>query len=82
MKKDVYCLAQYFTELSLVDYNLAATRASVRAAAASALAIRVLLGLSGQDGEESLHDATGLAKALLCSLDPQGGSLGRSCCLL
>jgi len=59
VKKDVYCLAQYFTELSLVDYNLAATRASVRAAAASALAIRVLLGLSGQDGEESLHDATG-----------------------
>ena len=70
VKKDVYCLAQYFTELSLVDYNLAATRASVRAAAASALAIRVLLGLSGQDGEESLHDATGLTKSLLCSLDP------------
>lgn len=59
VKKDVYCLAQYFTELSLVDYNLAATRASVRAAAASALAIRVLLGLSGQSGEESFHDATG-----------------------
>jgi len=59
VKKDVYCLAQYFTELSLVDYNLAATRASVRAAAASALAIRVLLGLSGQGGEESFHDATG-----------------------
>ena len=23
VKKDVYCLSQYFTELSLVDYNLA-----------------------------------------------------------
>ena len=75
-KKDVYCLAQYFTQMSLVDYNmagikvpcsvslifsdaifsnfdfflencnLAGMRASVRAASAVFLAIKLLVDFS------------------------------------
>jgi len=60
VKKDVYCLSQYLTELSLVDYNLAGVRASVRAAAAVALAIKLLVDFSGEGSWESkLSTATG-----------------------
>lgn len=53
VKKDVYCLSQYFTELSLVDYNLAGVRASVRAAAAVALATKLLVNFSDEGCLES-----------------------------
>ena len=53
VKKDVYCLSQYFTELSLVDYNLAGVRASVRAAAAVALATKLLFHFSEEASWES-----------------------------
>ena len=39
---DTHCLAKYITELSLVDYTLVRVTASTRAAAALALAIRLL----------------------------------------
>jgi len=53
VKKDVYCLSQYFTELSLVDYNLAGLRSSVRAAAAVALATKLLVHFSAEGCFES-----------------------------
>jgi len=60
VKKDVYCLSQYLTELSLVDYNLAGVRASVRAAAAVALATKLLVHLSAEGCLESkISTATG-----------------------
>jgi len=66
VKKDVYCLSQYLTELSLVDYNLAGVRASVRAAAAVALAIKLLVDFSGEGSWESkLSTATGHSLAEL-----------------
>ena len=40
--KETHCLAKYITELSLVDYILVLVTASTRAAAALALAIRLL----------------------------------------
>jgi len=60
VKKDVYCLAQYFTELSLVDYNMAGVRASVRAASAVFLAIKLLVDFSVEGSlERKVSSATG-----------------------
>jgi len=60
VKKEVYCLSQYFNELSLVDYNLAGVRASVRAAAAVALATKLLVDLSPEGSwERKVSSVTG-----------------------
>jgi len=66
VKKEVYCLSQYFTELSLVDYNLAGIRASVRAAAAVALAIKLLVDFPPEGSwERKVSTATGYSLAEL-----------------
>lgn len=75
VRPDTHCLAQYLAELSLVDHGLAHLAASVRAAAAVALAARLLAAGSVRAAwGRKLQAATGLG---LQQLEPTVRQMAR-----